>query len=596
MIAFALITHKCALAAFCCFFIYIFGTSLRGISHLKSHLPLNPHNGPSDTYHAQVANATTRELQSLLQDPPKLENFAAMGDRIARFSVLADTMTKDPLLERQPLISLLRGYFPWWQPAPATYVPWETQSNAFEAEKGIVICAGSSNLILALHLIRSLRNVLNSTLPIQVAYAGDEDLSFHDRRVFTDQGPDIETLDLLHYFDNGMSGLVGGSWAMKPFAMLASRFKKTIVVDADAIFLRAPDNIFEEAPGLLETGTLFWYDRAYIQGNDRGRHAWVRSIMEGREPSPMLNESLFWTANAYHGMDSAVVCMDKGRSNVFMSLLFACWMNTRKVREQVTYKHVHGQCPSSFSPWQKLKNNTGDKETFWLASELSSSNYSFVPTFASSIGTLTPLHKPPEPLTPFRSPLLNPNPPSSSRSHDSADLKPRLGALREVTHHRILSEHSAHPAPMQICSPQALHLDHLGRLFWFNGSLRKNKANAGSTEMGTFTHVIFGSRNMTQGAQTGWKMGPMPCLRQGRVLDLEREGDLMRVVDGVLGEARKVDMEIMGTNDVTKEKRRMEKEKKNVEMERKRRLLSERRRRLLSGWKATLTGDDANQT
>ncbi|KAG6999288.1 hypothetical protein G7Y79_00036g072440 [Physcia stellaris] len=472
----------------------MFGTSLRGISHLKSHLPLIPHNGPSDTYHAQVANATTRELQSLLQDPPEPENFAEMGDRIARLSTLAETAMKDPSLDRQPLTSLLRGYFPWWQPASATYVPWQRQPNVFEAEKGIVICAGSSNLIFALHLIRSLRNVLNSTLPIQVAYAGDEDLSFHDRRVFTDLGPDIETMDLLHYFDNGMSGLVGGSWAMKPFAMLASRFKKTMVVDADAIFLRAPDNIFEEEPGLLETGTLFWHDRAFIQEDDRGRHDWVRSIMEGREPSPKLNESLFWTADAYQEMDSAVVCMDKGRSNVFMSLLFACWMNTRKVREQETYKHVHG-----------------DKETFWLASELSSSNYSFAPAYASSIGTLTPIYKPSpeptEPLTPFRSPLLNPKPPSSSRFHESTDLKPRLGAFREVTHHRILSTHSADPAPMQVCSAQALHLDHLGRPFWFNGSLRKNKSNAGSTEMATFTHVMFGSRNMTQGGRRAGRWG-----------------------------------------------------------------------------------------
>lgn len=549
MIAFALMTHKCALAAFCCFFIYIFGTSLRGISHLKSHLSLIPHNDPSDTYHAQVANATARELQSLLQDPPEHGDFAEMGDRIARFSVLAETAMKDPSLDQQPLISLLRGYFPWWQPASTTYVPWKAQPKEFKGEKGIVICVGESNLILALHLIRSLRNVLNSTLPIQVAYAGDEDLSFHDRRILTDLGPDIETLDLLHYFDNGMSGLVGGSWAMKPFAMLASRFKKTIIVDADAIFLRAPDNIFDEEPGLVETGTLFWHDRAFILENDGGRHAWVRSIMEGREPSPMMNESLFWTADVYQEMDSAVVCMDKGRPNVFMSLLFACWMNTREVREQVTYKHVHGQCPSPVPLSQKLKTKTGDKETFWLASELSSSNYTFAPSYASSIGTLSPIYKPEptKPLTPFRSPLLNPDPPSSSRSHDSTDLKPRLGALREVTHHRIPS---IHPAPMQICSTQALHLDHLGRPFWFNGSLRKNKSNRGSMEMGTFTHVMFYSANMTQGGKEGWKMGPAPCLRRGRVLNLEGEGELMRVVDGVLGEARKVDMEILGTNDV----------------------------------------------
>lgn len=355
MIAFALMTNKFAFAAFCCFFIYILGSSFRGLSHLKINLPLQPHYGSVDTYHAQVANATANELQALLQNPPESESFGDMGDRIARFSVLAEAATKDPLLDQQPLISLLRDYFPWWQPAPATYVPWLSQPKEFLAEKGIVICAGYSNLIFAIHLIRSLRNVLNSTLPIQVAYAGDDDLSFHDRRVLTDLGANIETLDLLHYFDNGMSGLVGGSWAMKPFAMLASRFEKPIVVDADAIFLRAPDNVFDEEPGLRETGTLFWHDRAFVQKEDRGRHAWVRSVMEDREPSPMLNQSLFWTKDVYQEMDSAVVCMDKGRPNVFMSLLFASWMNTRQVRQQVTYNHVHGKSSTLNIRWRSLK-------------------------------------------------------------------------------------------------------------------------------------------------------------------------------------------------------------------------------------------------
>ena len=356
MLVCALMTQKCALAALGCLFIYMFGTSLRGISHLNVKLPLQLHNGGQPiTYHAQVANATANELQALMQDPPEPGSFGEMGNRIARFSVLAETAIKDSSVDQQRLISLLRDYFPWWQPSPATYVPWQKQPSEFVAEKGLVICAGYTNLILAMHLIRSLRNVLNSTMPIQVAYAGDEDLSFHDRRVLTDLGPDIETLDLLHYFDNGMSGLVGGSWAMKPFAMLASRFKKTIVVDADAIFLRAPDHIFDEEPGLLETGTgtLFWHDRAFIQDDDRGRHAWVRSIMDGREPSPMLNQSLFWTEDVYQEMDSAVVCMDKGRPNVFMSLLFASWMNTREVRQQVTYKHVHGKSSHTASKFRR---------------------------------------------------------------------------------------------------------------------------------------------------------------------------------------------------------------------------------------------------
>lgn len=339
-------TQKCALAAFCCFFVYMFGSSLRSLPHLHaSYLPL--HHQPSEDVNVQVANATASELRALLQNSPELGDFGAMGDRVSRFADLAAAVTKNPLVDQRPLMSLLREYFPWWQPLPTTYVPWEHHPIEFVGETGLVICSGSSNLIYTIHLIHSLRHVLNSTLPIQVAYAGDDDLSFHDRRMLTDLGPNIETLNLLDYFDNGMSGLVGEALAIKPFALLASRFKNAIVVGADTIFLRAPDELFDDEPGLRETGTLFWHDRAFVFKNKRDRHDWVHSIMEGREPSPMLNQSLFWTHDVYDEMDSGVVCMDKGRPNVFMSLLFACWMNTAKVREEITYKHVRGKYQSA---------------------------------------------------------------------------------------------------------------------------------------------------------------------------------------------------------------------------------------------------------
>lgn len=35
--------------------------------------------------------------------------------------------------------------------------------------------------------------------------------------------------------------------------------------------------------------------------------------------------------------------------------------------------------------------------------------------------------------------------------------------------------------PYEVCSGQALHLDHLGRPLWFNGSLRKNKSLIGDS-------------------------------------------------------------------------------------------------------------------
>lgn len=62
---------------------------------------------------------------------------------------------------------------------------------------------------------------------------------------------------------------------MKPFALLASRIRKAILVDADVVFPHRPDSIFESHPKLHETRTLFGHDRAGPRNGDYGR--WLRS-------------------------------------------------------------------------------------------------------------------------------------------------------------------------------------------------------------------------------------------------------------------------------------------------------------------------------
>ena len=222
--------------------------------------------------------------------------------------------------------------------------PWNPRGWVKKQTTGIVICTGAHNFVYAGHLIRTLRNTLKSKLPIEIAYSGEADLPFVNRAALKALDNNIETLNLLDYFDDHIAGLQDGGFAQKPFAMLASRFQRVILLDADIIFLQDLDHIFEKEPGLAETGTLFWHDRAFVQTDESStdRHSWFRGFMNGREPSTMLNKSLFWTDDIYHEMESGVVCMDKGRPGVFMSLVFATWMNTREVRS-VTYAHTYGK-------------------------------------------------------------------------------------------------------------------------------------------------------------------------------------------------------------------------------------------------------------
>lgn len=124
------------------------------------------------------------------------------------------------------------------------------------------------------------------------------------------------------------------------------------MADADTIFLRAPDRIFMTEPGLVETGTFFWHHRTF--GAREDRHQWIESLLEERGPSPSLSKTLFWTDNLSEQQDSAVVCMNKGRPRVFMSLLFSVWMNLKIVRDEVTYRQTYGLASALFFLLRKI--------------------------------------------------------------------------------------------------------------------------------------------------------------------------------------------------------------------------------------------------
>jgi hypothetical protein len=113
--------------------------------------------------------------------------------------------------------------------------------------------------------------------------------------------------------------------------------------------MRKPDDVFDTEPGLVDTGTLFWHDRN-IQCMFKPVRAWLQSVMGDREPSETLARTQLWRDDIWHQMESGVVCMDKGRVQVFMSLLLACWMNGGKVREDETFEHVWGECHAPVTP------------------------------------------------------------------------------------------------------------------------------------------------------------------------------------------------------------------------------------------------------
>ncbi|KAE8310650.1 mannosyltransferase putative-domain-containing protein [Aspergillus transmontanensis] len=234
---------------------------------------------------------------------------------------------------------------------------------------GVVIPTSNHTLRFAVHLVGTLRSVLNSTLPIQIVYAGDEDLSPDDRARLSstvESGPALEFLDILTVFDDSTIQLQTGGWAIKAFAALGSRFERVILVDADAVFFQPPEVLLEHE-AFVRTGALLFHDRLLWKDVFPERNEWYRSQI--RQPSAALDKSLVWTENYAEEGDSGLVILDKSRTDILVALFHICWQNSYDVREEVTYKMTYG-----------------DKETWWLGLELTGASYEFSGHYGGIVG------------------------------------------------------------------------------------------------------------------------------------------------------------------------------------------------------------------
>ena len=294
------------------------------------------------------ATAAQSDLDYLLGLPLDIFDLSGMSRRFLAFSALIESTRSCSSISSAPLVHALEEQFPWLNPSHLQYTPWTAQRHQRRETTGIVISVGTANIAFAYRLIHTLKSDLKSTLPIEIAYAGESDLSYGERDMLQALDPAIEFVNLLQYFDNAIVGLSNGGFATKPFAMLASRFEKAILVDTDVIFLQAPDHLFASDPGLINTGTLFWHDRAYVHPGKFSRRDWIAGILQDQSPSLTLRASTFWKHDLWEQMDAGVVCLDKSRSDVFANLLFTVWMNTKEAREGIIYGHLHGTLPLFF--------------------------------------------------------------------------------------------------------------------------------------------------------------------------------------------------------------------------------------------------------
>ncbi|KAG0276493.1 hypothetical protein BGZ95_007470 [Linnemannia exigua] len=285
-----------------------------------------------------------------------LEATSRPRDKEARLQELAKTRPEVDFFLR-----LEQRLFPWIQ------VQRKTSLSLYESfhGRGFVFCGGDKQFQMMITSIQSLRLKLHSKLPIQVFFMGERDLSVKRQDYLRKMTHSIEVLDITQHLDNDYLRLKG--WAIKPFAILASKFEEAIFIDADAYFLRTPELLFDD-PGYRATGALFFYDRTILPGWRKGPE-WIRANQPFMSNIPLNSRSFRGTTA--HEQESGVVLIDKKRR--LSALLSVCKMNSFWERDLSVYQTFYG-----------------DKETFYIGFELVQEPYAFVRNYGGVIGELNP--------------------------------------------------------------------------------------------------------------------------------------------------------------------------------------------------------------
>ncbi|KAG0023542.1 hypothetical protein BGZ80_009101 [Entomortierella chlamydospora] len=300
--------------------------------------------------------------------------------------------------------------------------------------RGIVMCVGDKHSVYARTTVKVLREVLQSKLPIEIYYAGDQDLSKENREWF-EQFQDLVLVDITKKLDQDMLQISGP--IIKPFAMLVSQFQEVILMDADAYFLQDPAILFEDG-GYKEVGTVFFYDRTVpkkIAGVNK--RAWLDSFLPSVSNHP--SKTRWFRFKGDQDQDSGVVVLDK--SVHFLGLLAICKMNDVLERNQATYR----------ATW-------GEKESFWIGMEMIQERYSFVRFGGGVIGDLGD-------AVPYKQDDKSSNPADSKDDGSSSSLT-ALSSSSLVRRDRV-------------CGNQ-LHFNYKGQPLWWNSGLVRDKSTDNS--------------------------------------------------------------------------------------------------------------------
>lgn len=352
---------------------------------------------------------------------------------------LAQTL-RDYEAFRSFMANFANSLYPFTSPYFADHMTLHTHFK--KGGRGIVLTAGDDQAPYLLTTIPALRR-MGCRLPIEVMYLGDGDLG-EDYRAELEELPGVVTRDIAQMIRDDGWELAG--WAAKPFAILVSSFREVIFIDADSLFFKNPEALFED-PEYQRTGALFFRDRLIMPESKR---RFLQQLLPRPIPK-MAKLSRFWTGESGHMQESGVVVVDKWRH--FIAMLLVCRLNgsdrDAKGGKQGVYDLMYG-----------------DKETFWIGFLLAGDE-----SFAFHQGDAAIMGETPE------------------------TAKPEY----------VAAANGSLPANHTICSPQLLHMGTDGEPLWFNGWLLDNKfADKHERKFARFESYLVEPRELRE--PTPWEL------------------------------------------------------------------------------------------
>ncbi|HKS38054.1 MAG TPA: glycosyltransferase family 9 protein [Verrucomicrobiae bacterium] len=193
--------------------------------------------------------------------------------------------------------------------------------------RGIVICGGGAryltNAWVCIHMVRR----VGCALPIELWHLGGEKVNPAVRKQLQSLG--VRCIDASKMREKLPVRILNG-WELKPYAILHSRFKQVLALDADNIPVIDPRFLFETAP-FKATGALFWPN---VERRKLPAAVWSFCGIRRRKEPPF---------------ETGQLVVDKERC--WRSLRLCLWYNENS---DFFYKHLSGRDETFHLAFRKL--------------------------------------------------------------------------------------------------------------------------------------------------------------------------------------------------------------------------------------------------